>query len=658
MIAGQYTVDLTQPIAGAGGGLEAFAVANRAGARSGLMAVLSRPLALPRGTALNALASAQVDHLLTPVAHGLEVGPGGVPGWFVVCPLPPGPAIWPTGAMTVRPWTETELLMYLLRPAAIALAQLHASHLTHRAIRPDNIFRAAPGETVTLGNAWSAPPASLQSAVFEPPYSAVCLPHGRGDGDIADDVYALGVTLLCLATGQLPMADLDAEAIVARKLERGSFAALVGNSRLPPTIADLLTGMLAEDPEHRPSPAMLADPVAARARRVAARPPRRAQRSMDLGGTGVWTARTLAHAIGRAPEQGARMLRLGAIDTWLRRHLGDSGLAVRLEEFTRQRSVDGDNTDSVADMVLAARAVALLDPLAPLWWRGVALWPDGLGSVLVEAGQPGKQNQAVLDAIHELVDLEITSVWGKLRAERCDVAGLRADAALQRQLMRQRGWGGGLAALRYALNPMLPCASPLLAGQAVVRKTELLPALDAAAARPESRKLAPLDAEIAAFLVARQEPTLQSDLVKLTTVHDPSAAVVLQLRVLAGLQDRLHAPKLVHLAGWCAELALPAVLVWRSRTRREQVSEVLPQRAAAGNLTAMLRLIDDPILLAADARGAQAAVQAAETIDAELAALRAEAPARSAYAKRIGAELATALAVTGLTASFIMVALG
>ena len=658
MIAGQYTVDLTQPIPGAGGGMDAFAVKHRGDSRSGLMAVLSHPLALPRGTALNALASTQVDHLLTPVAHGLDIGPGGMPGWFVICPLPPGPAIWPAGATTVRPWTEAELLMYLLRPAAIALAQLHASHLTHRAIRPDNIFRAAPGETITLGNAWSAPPAAAQSAVFEPPYSAVCLPHGRGDGDIADDVYALGVTLLCLATGEVPMATLDAEAIVARKLERGSFAALVGNARLPPTIADLLTGMLAEDPEHRPTPAMLADPVAARARRVAARPPRRAQRSMDLGALSVWTARTLAHAIGRAPEQGARMLRLGVIDTWLRRQLGDSGLAVRLEEFTRQRGVDGDNTDSQADMVLAARVVAILDPLAPLWWRGLALWPDGLGGVLVEAGQPGAVNQPMLEALHELVDLEMFAAWGKLRAERCDAGALRADAAVHRQVMRQRGWGGGLAALRYALNPMLPCASPLLAGQAVVRKTELLPALDAAAARPESRKFAPLDPEIAAFLVARQEPTLQSDLAKLATARDPSAAVILQLRILAGLQERLHAPKLAHLAGWCAELALPAVQVWRSRTRREQASEALPQRASAGNLTAMLRLIDDPVLMAADARGAQAAAVAVQTIDAEMASLRADAPSRRAYAKRIGAELATAIAVTGLTASAVLLALG
>ena len=141
----------------------------------------------------------------------------------------------------------------MLRPAAHVLEHLQARGMTHRGIRLDNVFQSAPGQPVVLGSAWAAPPAMAQPALFEPPYSAMCLPAGRGDGSIADDVYALGVLLLCLALGRAPLAQLDDAAILRRKLELGTYAALAGDERLPPIIGDLVRGMLAEDPEHRPT---------------------------------------------------------------------------------------------------------------------------------------------------------------------------------------------------------------------------------------------------------------------------------------------------------------------------------------------------------------------------------------------------------------------
>src|SRR5689334_8179996 len=101
----------------------------------------------------------------------------------------------------MRPWSEAELLGQVLAPAVKALQFLEARGVTHRAIRLNNLFRATPGASVVLGQGWAAPPASEQPAIYEPPYSAMCLACGRGDGSIADDVYALGVVLVALALG-------------------------------------------------------------------------------------------------------------------------------------------------------------------------------------------------------------------------------------------------------------------------------------------------------------------------------------------------------------------------------------------------------------------------------------------------------------------------
>ena len=109
--------------------------------------------------------------------------------------------------------------------------------MTHRAIRPDNVLSRRRGQQVTLGAAWAAPPAMHQPTVFEAPFSAMCHPAGRGDGTSADDIYALGVLLLVLAAGQIPMANLDDATIISRKLDLGSFAALTAGVVVPPSSA-------------------------------------------------------------------------------------------------------------------------------------------------------------------------------------------------------------------------------------------------------------------------------------------------------------------------------------------------------------------------------------------------------------------------------------
>jgi hypothetical protein len=194
LIAGQYAVDLARPLPGAGGGLAGFAVTGH----PGLMAVQVQRRLPARLRALQTL-TVRLDGMLCPVAHGVWGQGGSRREYYVICPAPPGPAV----AAGLRPWRESELLDLALRPAAQALEALHGAGLTHRAIRPDNVFQAAGGPSgsgrkLVLGAAWAAAPGALQPAVFEPPNSAMCLPAGRGEGAPADDIYALGVRRSCV----------------------------------------------------------------------------------------------------------------------------------------------------------------------------------------------------------------------------------------------------------------------------------------------------------------------------------------------------------------------------------------------------------------------------------------------------------------------------
>jgi hypothetical protein len=644
LVAGQYAIDFSRRMEDAGGGLVAFAASDRR-AQQALMAVQVRAGLPPRARIISALLGATVEGALLPLAHGPAAGPDGASGYFVICQAPPGPRL-----ALDRPWGEGDLIENVLRPAAAALDGLHGRRVTHRAIRPDNLFRAAFGGPATLGCAWAAPAASLQPALFEPPYSGCCLPAGRGDGSIADDVYALGVTLLVLALGRSPLPDLDDEAILRRKLDLGSYAALTGGVRLPPVLSDLLRSMLAEDPDHRPLPVLLTNPSVARARRVATRPPRRAQWALELGEAEAWNARTLAHLLARDPPRGAQMLRSGAVGDWLRRSLGDATLAARIEENNRAgvEEVGAEGSGASWDEAMSVlRAAAALDPLAPLWWRGVALWPEGVGPALAAAvGTPAAA------AVEELVGTEAVTNWASARAERCDVASLRQEARQNRFWLRLRGPEGGVPRLLYGLNPLAPCASPLLAGQWVARLGDLLPALEVAAGRPEVRKGSPIDRHVAAFIAARSDLNMGRDLALLAEEASSGRSPLAQLRLLSGLQTRFRLPPLPGLTRWMAEACVAAPSSWRNRSRRRRMEEKVVSLQDAGRLADLLALIDDPQERDADERGAREAEQAAARIDHELAALEEGAELRAEEARRLGREIA---AGSGMLATLLAI---
>ena len=705
LIAGAFAVDRARPLPGAGGGVAAFAAVDRRSGRRDLMALAVPPGLPPRARALAGFA-VPIDGLLAPIAHGpgpLAGGrpgepPGGRPGergTYLICPIPPGPSL----AAAPASWTEGALLDYVLRPAARVLQALADRGLTHRAIRPDNVFRAAPGQPVVLGAAWAAPAAMHQPAANEPPYVAMCLPAGRGEGSIADDVYALGVLLLTLAAGAPPLAGLDPAGVIRRKLELGSFEALVGDTRLPALLADLLRGMLAEDPEHRPPPSLLADPAAARARRVAARPPRRAQRPLRVGAVSVSGARALAYAIAATPEAGLRALRTGAVDLWLRRDLGDTTLSMRLEETLRLRGTDRGAEDSRAEALLLVRAVATLDPLAPVCWPGAVVWPDGLGPALAAAQsgagqwtspgapqgtspgtpQPGTAPVgaepapeappalAAVDTVRHLISMvqaDAASAWADARSVRTDPLAHRAEARQWRTWLQARGPGGGVRRLLYALNPLLPCASPPLAGRAVAVLAMLPAALNAVATPTPPTGDGPVDADVMAFIAARQElgggPSQQvGDGADRAGGTSPgSVPALVQMEVLARLQARFHPAPLPGLARWLAAVAKPLTAEWHHHGRRAELADRLDALAETGVIAPMLALLRDPPSRLADERGFLAARMDVARIDAALAAVETGGPGRAALARQWGQELAAGLGIAALAAVLGMAALG
>jgi len=645
LIGGTFDIDFSRVLEGAGGGLRAWEAIDRRSGQGGLMAVEVGRHLPARASELIKFQAGPIEGVLCPLAHGVMRDRAGRAEMYVICPAPPGRALLSSGVTVFAPWDEAMVLRAVLRPAALALEQLRRRAITHRAIRPQNLFRMSEADQAVLGCAWAAPPAALQDAIYEPPYSAMCLPGGRGNGSTADDVYALGVTMLVLALGRIPFAGMDPAEVVQQKIDRGSYAALVGDTRLPQAIQDLVRGMLAEDPEHRPAPALLANTEVARGRRVAARPPRRAQQTLEIGSQNAGSARMLAFAMAREPAAAIRSLRSGAVDHWLRRGLGDSALTARLEGALRLRGAQAEASNPRDDKAMLMRAIAVLDPLAPLCWDGIALWPDGLGPALAAADG---DDAALSVKLSELIGEEALGVWAMVRPERCDPLSLRLDGHQYRALLHQRGWGGGLARLRYALNPLLPGRGAGLAHACVIRPSDLLPALERLAETDGAGGFNGLDQETAAFIADRGGPASESDLVALGEARQPELHVLAALRLLAGVQTRCHGAAVPGLGRWFGQRLEPALLIFQGLTRRRQREAALAELAVSGRLAAMVELIDDPAGVAADRHDQARAAARVEAIDRQLDALLAAAGSRAMLARRLGQEGVAAMALLAL----------
>ena len=649
LVGGNYQIDTNHPLPDAAGGLPAYAAIDRPrGGRGGLMAIRLDRNAPGRARALQTLTGG-IDGLLTPLAHGGGPPIDGQAAWYSVFQAPPGPPV----SSSPRPWPESTLISLVLRPMADVLDELQTRGLTHRAIRPNNVFQSAPNRPVVLGAAWAAPPAMHQPAVFESAYSALCHPAGRSDGRIADDVYALGVLLITLALGRVPMDGLDDATIIHRKLDLGDFAAVAGGERLPPILADIVRGMLAEDPDHRPPPALLRDPISARGRRVASRPPPRAQRPTKLGALAVWNTRTLALGMALAPTEAVSAILNGTISHWLRRGLGDSALAVKLEDMHRHYTQDVSGDKEQAQAMLVMRAIAAADNMMPLCWRGLALFPDGLAPLLPAAfadrtGLAAKLQDIVLD--------EIEGSWAAMREERIPAAPFRMEARQRRAILQIKGPAGGLPRLAYTLNALMPCASPLLEGRWIVQTAELAPALDAiATAHPETELL---DAHIVAFVAARSERWLDREVKGLANDGNGAQRGMAVLRLLAEIQNRYHPPPLTGLASWVAARVQPQVDRWHNRERRAAVEQRVRALAEAGMLSPMLSLLEDAAGHAIDLEGLNAARADLARLDAALHGIADGGSIRTAIAARLGQEIAAGLGLAAIATTLILVAFG
>ncbi|MFW5830553.1 MAG: serine/threonine protein kinase, partial [Planctomycetota bacterium] len=164
-----------------------------------------------------------------------------------------------SGLLKSQQRLDPPIVLEVGRQTAKALAYAHSQRLIHRDIKPENLMLTSDNviKVADLGISKT----TEQLAESEPD-EVVGTPHymapeaGRGGSiDTRYDIYSLGATLFHLLTGSPPYSGSDGAAIIRAHINQPIPDVRDLAPDTPAALAELITSMLAKDPEQRPQDA-------------------------------------------------------------------------------------------------------------------------------------------------------------------------------------------------------------------------------------------------------------------------------------------------------------------------------------------------------------------------------------------------------------------
>ena len=538
--------------------------------------------------------------MLQPLAHGTITVPGVAhQRMALVLERPAGGRVMMREGKLAERFDERAIIDRVLVPMEDSLRALHRAGLTHRAVRPDNMFFRDQAEgPARLGECFTAPPGFDQPDAFEPLESAMASLGGRGEGTPASDMFALGVTIVTLLRGRWP-ATLHQPQRILRRIDRGSYRELAGRLSCSSAMQELLAGLLYDDPESRWNVDQLRAWL--NNKTIGRRPfqhSKSAIRPFKIEGLSCGSPRAVAFALSRHGNAARSYLADGHLTRWLERSLGNIHLADAVGAMIGDGSEDEAARVKIDDKTIA-RLCRILDPEGPVYFHGVAVMLDGFGYAIAEAILSGD------GATEKILESMLANAFPieRLGPELSRARRQQIEAQFRNYQGFARGtaMGTGIERCLYEMNPGIQCQSPLLKGQSVSVLDDLLPALNRIASGGEVPGERARDAHITAFIATHMPvPEQQRAANDVSRASPGSQDCILDLAYFARLQ-RLSGPaRLRNLARWLGTNLQPAIQGFYSRSRRERLAAEIAEITSSGNLSNLLNLVNDRRELAVD----------------------------------------------------------
>jgi len=550
---------------------------------------------LPRVTHIGSFKSLnKSQHIMNLVEAGIVNWPQeGRQKFAFVFEKPVGKKLLETPDGVPYKMSEDSIIPVLVAPMIRLLAEFRNLELAHRSINLENMYISGGAglERVILGECLSNAPSLRQNPIYETASRAAAQPSGRGSGTIIDDLYALGVCVAMVARGENLLRGKNSQQIIHEKIEEGSYHTIIGKDRIPGGLSEFLRGVLSDDEDQRWD--LDAALTWLEGRRLSPKQPRvtlKAARPMNFHGEKFWDLRSLAQSFSENVAEAGAEIQKGQFDIWIKRNFEDKALDARFTQVWAREK------DASRDRLISCICMAM-DPMGPVRYKHLSVFPDGFGTALAHATAKGDEIQVY----GEVLQQQLFNAWiNQSFDEVTDAPATLAMLEKCRSALTQKMPGYGIERILYMLNVEAACMSPLLKNHFVLSPGGLLLALEEIskqAGRPEMV----LDRHMVSFISVR-EPKMIDPYFGYINSRSKGQQVIGIIRTLAAIQRRFSVPPVPGVSSWLISLAAPVIDLLNDRDLRQEVNKKVNSLQGNGNLSALLDLVDDPAMIKDDAQ--------------------------------------------------------
>lgn len=485
-------------------------------------------------------------------------------------------------------------------PMIHLLQDFRNKDFVHGGISACNVFEAGAlnGQTkYVIGDTLTIPPFYLLPRLYKSIHVAMADPIAGGIGTPADDMYAFGITIAAMIRHKDPVAGLSEQDVIRHKIEHGSYNTMIAGERLKGNFADLLRGLLNDDPQHRwtvEEALVWLDGKRLNQKQAMKLP--RGNRPIEFSDEQYIYPSLLAMDMRDNKEETLKIVEGQLIHQWLDRAF-DGREMLESVELAIQRAAEKKSDKKFDDRLICMMSSAL-DPLAPLRYKDKTIFADSMGYALVKAVVAKEDYNAYIEMINDY----LVNNW-ILASEHhgLDKNFLIGRFENMRRTLLNPKVGHAFERIIYDLAPHVHCLSEKLSDYIVYTSADLIRAFDDLCKKGKAPGIF-LDRHSIAFLMARDSKSIEPCLHDLNSVKK-HIQLFANLKCFASIQMREATGPLPDLAKHLNKVLDEVVERYHDRERRETVRVELQKTSEKGDLNKMLQLLTDEDIKKADMTG-------------------------------------------------------